>query len=112
LNQNKLILSKLRSISESQIEEADASIELLMKSDSKRNQVQKYFVKINETCKSNQSLFENYALIKKSIRTLTNVKKARDDLQKLLALKKEISDIENLLKVIFHFKNRIQGIIY
>jgi hypothetical protein len=73
LNQNEMIMNKLRSLTENQIEEADASIKVLNRYENKKEEIQNYFTKINDTCKNNQALYENYPLIKKTIRTLTNV---------------------------------------
>jgi arginyl-tRNA--protein-N-Asp/Glu arginylyltransferase len=96
--QNEIIKNKLKTVLNGQIEEADTAMKTLKSSTEAHSIVQNYFRQINQTGKHSQELFDNYSLLRRTIITMSNIKKAKDSLDRILQFQNEINSIYDLLE--------------
>eukprot|EP01080_Neovahlkampfia_damariscottae_P000629 gene629-8133_t len=96
--QNEIFKNKLKTVLNGQIEEADVAMKTLKMSTEKHSIVQNYFRQINQTGKHSQELFDNYSLLRKTIITMSNIKKAKDSLDRILQFGNEINTIYDTLQ--------------
>eukprot|EP00761_Pharyngomonas_kirbyi_P008984 gb/GECH01008999.1/.p1 GENE.gb/GECH01008999.1/~~gb/GECH01008999.1/.p1 ORF type:complete len:907 (+),score=231.97 gb/GECH01008999.1/:1-2721(+) len=104
--QRNAVQSQLRSISNSSLEEAKLSLEILEQSRDNIGIIQTRFSNIDELCRESQKLVRNYELIKQLYTTYRNIKEARDGLDRILKLKEhaellndQLEDEQNLADV-------------